>query len=605
MKSLNDVLIEFTFENIELVGMDEIEFDIMAKSNQEGIKFAASDIYISYSTDAFGTNVVTNEKIQATKETIIENEIYTLQLTDETSQIVKFLVSAGLEPSELYSLSQIAEKFLHIKLDIQDVLELANLSFDNFLMANQSFFYDEDARDFIGFDRVSVSNTIFPFLAPRIDLISSPSNKFSAGTRLDEDVLTITGVRFGNHNLNDGTFDMGCTQCRVRFKGSDATNNVYAREKDIISWTDQEIRLNVPSATGIGGPYQNSAASGLMRVETPTGNSNQVHIEIPYSVLNFQPSPDITVSAKRFASSRQNPDRIVFNYHQYILNQGKKTEIDRAIERWCNTTNIGWSVSDEVLQDGNIAGLLSGNDGRNTISVQPDAEFNTPGARAFVMITGHFGACGTNGSIIYIRDVDIAINDDDFLSNEADNWYNYILHELGHAHLLYHSINSDGGIESEYIMYYDITNINNIGQSTGNQHRHPIHPNDQLGAETVFSSSTNLLAPCSNVQPIANVGCHGVNDTEEFSILSSEAFVYPNPNSGKEIFLAANFLERLELSISLYAVTGLHLATFEPIESIVGENVITLPLPPNISRGSYIIEVTSPKGSFFVKFIKL
>jgi hypothetical protein len=84
---------------------------------------------------------------------------------DELATILKFLVNAGLEPNELYSLSQIAEKFLHVKLDIDNIYELANISFDDFLMANQSLFYDEETGAFIGFDKIAAEDGFFLFKA--------------------------------------------------------------------------------------------------------------------------------------------------------------------------------------------------------------------------------------------------------------------------------------------------------------------------------------------------------------------------------------------------------------------------------------------------------
>ena len=65
----------------------------------------------------------------------------------------------------------------------------------------------------------------------------------------------------------------------------------------------------------------------------------------------------------------------------------------------------------------------------------------------------------------------------------------FVLHELGHAHLLYHSINPDEGTLEEYIMHYDLSDINNPGDSQmGILHRHPIQANDEEGAETIFQA---------------------------------------------------------------------------------------------------------------------
>jgi len=41
-----DTMIEFSFDNIQLIGTTEVEFDIFVKSNTEGIKFAATDIFL-------------------------------------------------------------------------------------------------------------------------------------------------------------------------------------------------------------------------------------------------------------------------------------------------------------------------------------------------------------------------------------------------------------------------------------------------------------------------------------------------------------------------------------------------------------------------------
>lgn len=602
-----DILIEFTFENIELIGSDKVAFDIMAKSNQDGIRFAASDVYITYNTDAFGINVVQNEKIEASKETVIENEVYTLELTDETSSIVKFLVDAEIVPNELYYLSQVAEKFLHVEIDIDNIIELATISFDGFSMSNQSFFYDEVSGEFVGFNKVAVDDPFSAFLIPQIGGISP--NPVPAGTRLDEHILVITkteepGNGFGNHNNPDGTFNQNCTECRVRFVDSDNPfGHVYARGADIISWTDEEIRLNVPSATAIDGFYQHSAASGEMRVESPTGNSDEVDINIPYSVLNFQTSSTILNPTRRFASALQSENGILFNYHEDVFG-GKKVETDRAINRWCDATNIGWNVSDVVLEDTDIEGLLNGNDDRNVISIQPDSEFENPAARAFVKITGHFKTCNSN-QVIYIDDVDVALNNDDFQFNEADNWYNYALHELGHAHLLYHSINPDGGVLDEYIMYYDLTLINNFGSSSGNLHRHPIQSSDNEGAGTIFSSSANLLSQCPDVTPMMSIGCSGLNNTTTLPKAVDHILVYPNPNSGQEIVLSVNLREKLDFTIELFTTTNISLTRFQPTQGKVGENNIPLSLPHGLPQGSYIIGISSEEGIFYSKFIQL
>ncbi|MEL7219922.1 MAG: T9SS type A sorting domain-containing protein, partial [Bacteroidota bacterium] len=542
----------------------------------------------------------------------IENEVYTLELTDETASVVKFLVDADIIPNELYYLSQVAEKFLHVEIDIDNIIELATISFDGFSMSNQSFFYDEVSGEFVGFDKVAVDDPFSAFLIPQIGGISP--NPVPAGTRLDEHILVITkteepGNGFGDHNNPDGTFNQNCTECRVRFVDSDnpfgASGYVYARGADIISWTDDEIRLNVPSTTAINGFYQHSAASGGMRVESPTGNSSEVDIHIPYSVLNYQSSPSIVNPTRRFASALQTENGIVFNYHEDVIG-GKKVEADRAFSKWCETTDIGWVISDQILTDEDVSGLISGTDNRNIISVQPDGEFEDPAARAAVRITGHFAFCPPS-AVAYIRDVDVLLKDTPFQNDEADRWYNFVLHELGHAHLLYHSINPDGGTLQEHIMYYDLTNINNLGDpQMGILHRHPIQASDKDGAETIFSSSANLLSTCNpSITPIDNIGCMGTNSTNNIPEHFADVKVYPNPSAGEKLYLSLSLDTRTDFVIDILTITGQTITSEQYVSGQVGQNLIELHNLQVLPKGSYLVRVSSESNSFLVKFVQL
>lgn len=82
---LGDTTIEFSFENIEVISTEEMEFDIYVRSNQEGVKFAASNVYIEYSQEAFGSYVVANGKVAASKRTVIQDTVYFLELVDDTA----------------------------------------------------------------------------------------------------------------------------------------------------------------------------------------------------------------------------------------------------------------------------------------------------------------------------------------------------------------------------------------------------------------------------------------------------------------------------------------------------------------------------------------
>ena len=76
-------------------------------------------------------------------------------------------------------------------------------------------------------------------------------------------------------------------------------------------------------------------------------------------------------------------------------------------------------------------------------------------------------------------------------------------------------------------------------------------------------------------------------------------------NTGNELFLSVNLKEKLNFTINLFTVTNSHLATFEEVEGVEGDNIIPLSLPANPPKGSYIISLSSEKGTFYSKFIQI
>ena len=138
-------IIHFSFKNAHLTAENKLEFDVYVRANHNGVIFAATELLLAYSNEAFGSNAVSNSRISVTKETVIQNDVYTSQLTDEEAQVVKLIVTSSVEISDLYQLSIAPEKFCHISIDIQNIYDLANISFDASAMENQSLFYDSEA----------------------------------------------------------------------------------------------------------------------------------------------------------------------------------------------------------------------------------------------------------------------------------------------------------------------------------------------------------------------------------------------------------------------------------------------------------------------------
>lgn len=591
---LGDTTIEFSFENIEVISADEMEFDIYVRSNQDGVKFAASNVYIEYSQQAFGSYVVANGKVAASKKTVIEDAVYVLELVDDTAQVVKFEVTSGTDTSSLYPLTNLAEGFIHIILDIENLYQLASLSFEDFSMANESIFYDPSTGQYIGFDKIAVSEPIYPFLAPHIDMIAP--NPIPAGTG---DILTITGSQFGDVD------PLTCTQCRVRFPNGDQTAGqdwVYAFGKDIVTWTENEITLKVPSVTL--DPVNRPAMSGNIRVERPANgggveNSNQVAIHIPYAVLNFRTGTSQFSSIFRFAMSMPVVDGILFQYDEDVPND-LRDEYETSVGIWCNRTDIAWNIA---LNDIPIASE-NGADNINAVVMMPGNTFSSAHALAAMVVTGHYTDCGNIA--YYFNDIDIKINEgawDSFDPNWQMKWRNAFLHELGHAHLLTHSKNPSIPQAEEYIMFADQGGFNNMFMQIQND--------DETGAETVFPSSANLLGigGCGGILPITvhpAGNCGGIiNDAGERLKPFLFTSVSPNPmKEGDVLILSLSSQNKFDGMVKVVDVTGKEIFT-QTIVVNQGNNEFLFTSSLFGSEGIYFITLATGETSVTTKIVKL
>ena len=75
--------IDFTFENVVLTDNNQyVEFDIMAKVNNYGLKFGKAELYVTYNKKPFGEYVVQNGLIEMQKETIISGTAYNMTYQD-------------------------------------------------------------------------------------------------------------------------------------------------------------------------------------------------------------------------------------------------------------------------------------------------------------------------------------------------------------------------------------------------------------------------------------------------------------------------------------------------------------------------------------------
>jgi subtilisin family serine protease len=104
--------------------------------------FYSGEIFISYNSLTFGTNIASSGRITLTKGTVITAPNYTLTLTDVSSDIIKIVVESTPNASNYYTLSTQSEQLIHFKIDITNLSGTTDIEFEELTMQGLSEFYD-------------------------------------------------------------------------------------------------------------------------------------------------------------------------------------------------------------------------------------------------------------------------------------------------------------------------------------------------------------------------------------------------------------------------------------------------------------------------------
>ncbi len=568
--SMNDTIIEFSFDNIQLIGttVTEVEFDILVKSNIAGIKFVATDIFLEYSTEAFGEYVVQNEMISASKRTVIEDTIYTFDLVDYSENTLQLLVTSNFQAASLYPLSQTFEEFLHVTLNIENIYALANISFDDFLMADQSLFYDENTGEFVEFDRIIVSPPFNPFDVPDVlDFFGEDAlnpHHITAGT---EEILTIIGTGFlgvkGIIEFYDADNPSGVTV-------------VETSENDIISWNDVEIKVKVPSADADFSGH--TAGTGFFKVVLPSGGgdaSSDDPLYVDYSVYNFRTTPGNSVPVHlgdaEVGDGNDNGELVFTLSNNMDVVAFARDIVEAGICDWNSKTNVNWDLDPMPATNATAAN----GDNKNLIYFGGESEFtgSLSSLKAYTILR-----LGTNDrripctglGYVFQREVDIVFREGSNLSNanstitgwhytslatptnpatDEFDFYTTILHELGHAHLLRHVR------EHPKIMN------NSISSGNGAYVNRTFQPEDVEGGEFVLAKSEtvyNLGGGCLEEHHTTFVNtmgiCGMIDKTREIS--GQEYPVRYHHNNGELVFSFPEMGYAGHYHFVLYSVDG-------------------------------------------------
>ena len=526
----SEIGIIYTFENgVAIENNTKYQVEIFAESTAYS-EFVGGQIEIQYDPAAFGTDVVESLSASFEKGELIENEsVYEYFIFDDvlmTDNILRIFVYSETNSGHEI-LDETPKKVGTIIFDIQDCMADKGLIFDPFTtQTNHLHYTGNPVIPYEEYEPIDIDDTDFGQVccpAPKITMFSPTT--IPAGTG---DILTITGSNFGDGSQGTGHM--------LEFYNKEALgDNKYMTAGPLdwyidgtSEWSDTEIRVKVPSVeTGINFP----ATTGKFKITTPCGSDeSDDKLYIPYSALAFR---DLGRQAP-LALPNLDGENICLKFTSdvtSIIRQKFRSELNN----WCAKTQIGILIDpDELDVDNNYT---VGSDGTNVVHIQElgDVGVGNPDGKAALVLTGRFEEdCDQDGFTRsqIVSDVDIILAPD-ALSSSDNAIRHYIRHELGHLHMLGHAASQGILPVDRSIMHYLFGDVSNTSTTYID-----IKADDELGAETVFSRSSEMLSWCDNsYQPISVNSMCGDDclptSTEEIDFESIDFIIVPNPNNGR------------------------------------------------------------------------
>ena len=317
----------------------------------------------------------------------------------------------------------------------------------------------------------------------------------------NSEILTISGSGFGD-------FTSGANSGYVSFRDADQGGSGWVRclKTQVMSWSDTEIKVQVPSDSGSGtirlSFADNSSFETTETIVIPVSinninysSSGSADDEIAYPIYH---AGSFTVNGE--PSSHILEGKYLWSINSDFYNNTQAMDIfeDTLID-WRCTTGINFEISEELTEIDEYS-----LDYINVVS------FGLTGAVATTY--SYFIGCNSSDGIQWTwRDVDIIFNQnqnfgyDNVSSNQID-FNTTSKHELGHAMGFGHNINS------QTLMHYA------TGGGEGPDSLDPYLDGAQIilarnvGTSLCGTETPHAVSACSSIDPNIDTDGDGVND---------------------------------------------------------------------------------------------
>lgn len=589
--------IRYHFTDIEFQG-NTVTFNIYVNSLIGNKKLYKSGIQLGYNPAFFGSNIATNGNLLMQDAGISLSSTYDLIQANVTSSKVKIELLPVGSLSDLTEITTSEQLLAKGSITIQNLLADPGITYDIAEMQAMSKFYEGGLQQV--FDTVIVEGDWRP--SSEAVTITSVSPLIVAGGV--EDIITIKGSGFGTSPdgvLPPTTKRVLFTPAPEAFPPTYYWSTLIRSNTQYVSWTDTMIRVKVPS-TGrdlnnpayAGGVVNASACSeiiGIFDLSTtpPSIAESPQPIYVKYSAVNqaYSVSGNEHVAKVKLAN-RNGLGGYDLKYNSLFdtLNAGNaKKAFERALITWRCNTGVNFRIKDTTHTNTCFInyGLLPA---------------GVPTATKAVLSPGALAVCGSNISATFqfLPKFDLIFSNSATWHSDTTkpnlNWTTKFdletvaLHELGHAHLLWHT-----------------NNPANVMYGLANQYKRNLTSDDLEGGNYIVGYSTpTSTPPCTTYMHMTAVNagdCEtvGIKDAE---YIENFFFISPNPVSeGFTIRIKDTTNDRMPIEkIEIYSIRG------QIIKSINAADINMEVSVSDLAPGIYIVVIQSEKQNFAGKFIK-
>lgn len=540
--------ISYFIEGVEYIPSSSSYRFTISASSSDATELRQSSLRVDYSTSTFLSNQVSNGFLSVVNmpgTVATDYPVYGVDLEDLDNNSFRVLLGDvfGVPgPMDEFATVWIDKiPLVRLEMRLNDCDNNPMLSFQEFDMQGESFYYDEDNFPFF-------SLAYEPVIAEDEEIVHpcgcSGDPKINSWTPEeivagDNQVLTIFGENFGVFQRGADPGDDGTGSSVLFNNGDDHSNNpdfIAAGKADfmiggILKWTDTEIQVKVPSTdwkVGIHGP----ASTGRFKVRNGCNEEDIIglfdNLKIPYALTNFRLENE--GAAKRLGLRNNNGLSGGQDGYQFQMSANTDPSMtswsinipnafNNGLTTWCNETEIRFK-----RKQGFIFTPLSANDGVNQIIV---AQLNTPNAEAGLIQGQAYFPIDCNGSDPEDEDGGFIMSDLDFMvdlefaqTGSQSRAERVFEHEIGHGHNINHA-RCFGFLCSGPLM--EATAASGIKDV------------DVDGGNSIFDDSQTIInngCTGSSVAPVAitSGSCGTLVAVDETSSLTPQ--ILPNPTTG-------------------------------------------------------------------------